>query len=199
MDTNKVFTTFNKNGCEILLFLESMNNYLDLINNKLLKKEDIELQTLVKYRKTIKTLKYLPKNLIKQLYIFDRTSMINSENIYLGIQCTVSNYNERIKFDYTYYTERTWDIVDKKKGLYVYCKSAHYKDINYNIFKNIINQKDYIQSYNISRLPKFGDGTKYVLINGVNLNDVIKEKYITKKKVYEYANCINKLDEGVIV
>ena len=48
MNTNKVFTAFNENGKEILLYRKDNNTYIELngIEDKIYPKEYIDLETL---------------------------------------------------------------------------------------------------------------------------------------------------------
>ena len=203
MDTNKLFTTFDKDGNEILLFMQSVDNYINFINDKVVNKDDIQLETLLEYRKTIKTIRFLPSSIVKKLYIMDRDKIVDTNNLFLGCKCVVVNYDETIKWDFcpTYYIERTWNCINKELVIYEHFKSKRYNNINYNIVKNVGDQKLYIQGEKICVLPKFKNGTKIIVADSscTSFSDYIKQRYIPKKKVYELANYINKLDEGVII
>lgn len=195
MDTNRLFTTFGKDGNEILLFMQSVDNYINFINDETVNKDDIQLETLLEYRKTIKTIRFLPSSVAKKLYIMDRDKIVDADNLFIGCKCTIVNYDKEVKWNrcLTYYIEHTWNYTNKEFVIYKYFKSKRYKDINYDILKNVGDQKLYIQDKqdtNIYLLPKFKNGTKIILVddNYISFADYLKEKYLTKKKVYELAN-----------
>jgi len=204
MNTNKVFTGFDKSDNEILLYRESNDSYIDLINKERLNNNDFDLETLRFLRDTIYVLRYLPEVTIKKMYIRDREKLVRTDNFLLGIKGKICDLQEtKIRNGFYYYGipfhdySYKWKLSDKELGIYVFIKKVVFeRDYEYNIYKNINDGNYYIgfngKAKNICKLPVFGDGMEYVHLNNRTLKDGVKEPVIEKKKVYEYANKLRK-------
>lgn len=198
MNTNLVFTGFDKSGNERLIYKE-IDKYIDLINNTKTT-TDLDLETLRFLKETVNLLKYMPKTLVKKAYNKDRKKVVNCDEIYIGIESTIGHFKKIPKesgyvfhgvplYDYHY----EWENTNCKVGLYKYvgnCKDN--KKIE--IYKNILTgQKYFAYHKNLSSLSSFGTGFKFVdLKDKTTLRSVIKEPVLTKKRVYELANVVRK-------
>lgn len=197
MNTDKVFTGFNNENKEILVYRENNESYIDLIKKQKINKENIE--TLKYLKETIKVLKYMPESLIIKLYNHDRNKLMDTKNILVGLKATITNLKE-IKTESGWYFygiplhnySYKWDKKDYEMGLYVYEEEITIdKEYKFKVYKNIYDETFNVvflnNTNNISRLPEFNNGMSYIMFNGTTLKDVIKEPILEKKKVYELA------------
>lgn len=197
MNTDKVFTGFNNENKEILVYRENNESYIDLIKKQKINKDNIE--TLKYLKETIKVLKYMPESLIIKLYNHDRNKLIATKNILVGLKATITNLKE-IKTESGWYFygiplhkySYEWDKKDYEMGLYVYKDELIIdKEYKFKVYKNIYDETSNVgfsnDTNNISRLPEFNNGMSYIMFNGTTLKDVIKEPILEKKKVYELA------------
>lgn len=204
MNTEKVFTGFNKSEEEILLYRENSDEYIDLINKEKIKKEYIDIETLKKLSETLKVLKYMPENLIIKLYNYDRSKLINTKDILVGLKAKIIDINETKTESGWYYNNiplysyhYEWDLLDKEMGLYSYKKELIIdKEYKFKIYENIYDGKCYVgfttDVKNICQFPEFNNGMKYVRFSDYTLRDLVNEPVIEKKKLYEYANATRK-------
>ena len=203
MDTLKVFTTFDQDENEILIYRENSNTYFDLNTQENVNKNDIDLESLRYLRETVKVLRYMPEQLIKKIYNVDREKTLKTEDLLLGIKGKIENLKEIKKFcgfyirgipinDYHY----SWDVEDKTYGIYSFIKKIDLENhYTYNLYKNWYDNKffiDFNENNNISHFPCFGNGMEYIKVANISLKDAIKKSIIEKKKVYEYANKLRK-------
>lgn len=198
MNTNFVFTGFDDNGNERLIYKE-IDKYIDLINDTKTT-PDLDLETLRFLRETVNVYKHMPKTLVKKAYNKDRKKVINCDEIYIGVESTIGHFKKIPKesgyafygvplYDYHY----EWENTNRKVGLYTY--DSNYKNNpKFEIYKNILTGKKYFAYHNdLSSLSSFGTGFKFVdLKNKTTLRSVIKEPVLTKKRVYELANVVRK-------
>lgn len=200
MNTSKVFTGFDNNDNELLIYRENSDSYIDLINKERLNQNDFDLESLRFLRDTIKVCGYLPEELIKKIYLKDRKSLVQSDKFLLGIKGTISDLEEKKEESGFYYYgvpihdyHYEWKLCNKELGLYTFSKKVIYgRNFNYNIYKNVNDGNFYIgfngMAKNISQLPVFGEGMEYVCLNKKTLKNAVNEPVIEKKKVYEIAN-----------
>ena len=59
MNTDKVFTAFDSESKELLLYRENRDTYIDLNKKEIVKKDDLDLESLRFISETIKVLKYI--------------------------------------------------------------------------------------------------------------------------------------------
>ena len=201
MNTEKVFTAFNKEGQEILLYRKDEDIYIDLLSDKMeiYDKDKIDLRTLINANKSLNLRKHMLTALIKRKYNKDRSKLVYTENILLGTEFIVREL-ERTRTDSGYRIhgipcyDYQYDFKNEKSGNISLFEFKREDKINYNVYSiytNLFDKKEYIvfknSLKNLCKLPSFGEGMKYIYVNGVSLEDVINEKVIEKKKVYEYA------------
>lgn len=197
MNTEKVFTAFDSESKEILLYRENSDTYIDLNKKEIVKKDDLDLESLRFISETIKILKYMPESLITKLYNYDRYRLINTKNILVGLKEKIIELKE-IKTEsgwyfyngplYNYHYD--WDSIDKEMGLYIYKKEIVIdKEYKFKFYKNIYDGKYYL-GYNkdICKFIGFDNGMEYVRVDNYSLHDIVKEPVLEKKKVYELAN-----------
>ena len=201
MNTDKVFTAFDKEGNELLLYRKDNDTYIDLNsdNNEIIEKDKIDLETLALARKSVDLHKHMLASSIKRKYKKDRSELVNTKEILFGIECTIENLKETKIFtgwirggipinDYHY----KWkENQNQNLNLYRFKREVEINDYKFNIYINLFDKKEYLvfnnTVKNICHLPSFGNGMKYIYANDITLEDSIKESVIEKKKVYEYA------------
>lgn len=210
MDTNKVFTGFDKDDNELLIYRETADLYFDLINNSELNKENIDLETLRYLRDTIRVLRYMPESIVKKIYTMDREKTVKSNEILLGFKGTIidlkettvqtgTNYLGMPFYNYYY----NWKTTDIEYGIYTFFKKItigkHHiydNEYEYNLYKNWYDGKIYIgfnNAYtNINKLVTFNNGMEYVSIGKYTLENETKESIVEKRLVYEFANKVRK-------
>lgn len=201
MNTDKVFTAFNKDEKEILIYRENSDEYIDLINKKQINKEYFDIETLKQLKETLKVLKYMPESLIIKLYNFDRNKLVNTKDILVGLKGIITDLKET-KIENGWYFHGipmhnyhyNWNLKNKEIGLYVFNKKIILdKEYEFNLYKNLYDGKVYIvYNNNFGQILEFYNTFEYVHLNNITLNDMIKEPVIEKKKVYEYANITRK-------
>ena len=80
MNTEKVFTAFKKTGEEILIYRRKDNTYINLIDNKILPNEEIDLMSLNCIENSLDLSNFLfkniPKIMIKRNYEKDRKGIL---------------------------------------------------------------------------------------------------------------------------
>ena len=200
MNTSKVFTGFDNDDNELLIYRENNDSYIDLINKERLNQNDFDLETLRFLRDTIKVFGYLPENFIRKVYLNDRKKLVQTDKYLLGIKGEICDLEETKSesgfyyygvpiYDYHY----GWKLCDKELGVYTFIKKQIYeKEFEFNIYKNVNDGNFYIgfngKAKNISQLPVFGEGMVYVHLNNLTLKNIVKESVVEKKKVYEIAN-----------
>ena len=207
MNTEKVFTAFNKDGEEILIFRKDNDIYIDLNseNNEIIPKEEIDLETIMPANKSLNLRKHMLESSIKRKYKKDREKLVETKNILFGIEYTISNIEE-IKTEsgfyyygiplYDYHYE--WENTESNLNLYTFSKKIKEEGYIFNVYKNLYDKEEYIlfkdNCKHISALSEFNNGMKfaYTDTNERTLNGVLKESIMTKKKVYEYANEVRK-------
>ena len=204
MNTDRVFTGFNNNEKEILLYRENSNEYIDLVINKIVNLNDFDLETLKQLKETLPVLRYMPCTFIKKLYNYDRNKLINSKTVLLGLKGTITDLKEtKIQTGWYRYNipihdyHYEWNLNNNLLGLYIYNREIIIdKEYKFKIYKNINDGKDYVgflgKSINICQIPMFKDGMEYVVFNNYTLFDIVKEPVLEKKKVYEYAHATEK-------
>jgi len=201
MNTEKVFTAFNKEGKEILLYRKDRDTYIDLLSdkNEIYNKDNIELNTLVNANKSLNLKKHMLAAIIKRRYNKDRSKVINTKNILFGQELTITDLKEtkidsgwrrrgRIIYDYKY----DWKNEESEyMNIFEFKRQVEINDYTYNVYLNLYNKEEYIvfnnTVKNICKLPTFGEGMKFIRTVGFTLNDAIKESVLEKKKVYEYS------------
>lgn len=209
MDTSKVFTAFDNEDNEILIYRENSDSFFDLNSEQALTREDFDLQTLRYLRETLWVMRYMPENFIKKLYEIDRKKLVKSTNFLLGLKGQISRLEETKKvLDFYYngipfYNRRyEWSLTNPEWGIYTFLKTIKLKDVYCNLYKNMYNGKIYMgfasDINKLSELSQFGNGMEYVKFNNATLESLIKEPIIEKKKVYEYANSARKCEVGEV-
>ncbi|MBQ3021025.1 MAG: hypothetical protein IJD92_02220 [Bacilli bacterium] len=202
MNTERVFTAFNKEGKEILLYRKDRDTYIDLNseNNSVYPKEDIDLETIIHASKSLNLFKHMLKSSITRKYKKDREKLIETKNVLFGLRQNIINLKTtKIDSGWRFYniplynTHYKWDTSGKVMGLYIYSKSITFdKDYNFKLYKNLYDHNTYFGFFNepkdISSNPNFGENMKYVMLSENTLESKIKETYLEKKLVYEYAN-----------
>lgn len=202
MNTDKVFTAFDKDGNELLLYRKDNDNYIDLNsdNKETFPNDNIDLETLVLARKSINLHKHMLASSIKRKYNKDRSKLVNTKDILFGMEHTIKNLKTTKKetgwyryniplFDYSY----SWGYdTSDNFNLFEFKRVVKIDDYEYNVYINLFDKKEYIvfngTVKHICNLPTFGDGMRYIYAADITLQDAIKESVIVKKKVYEYAN-----------
>lgn len=202
MNTEKVFTAFNKDGEEILLYRKDNDTYYDLNSkdNVIYDKENIDLKTLVHASKSINLSRHMLASTIKRKYKKDREKLINTKDILFGGEFIIKDLIDtkensgwrfygvpKYNHHYTWQNETT-----EKISLFMFSRKLKIDDYTYNVYINLVDKKEYIVFINnvkhISSLPSFSEGMRYIYSPGLSLQDVVKESILEKKKVYEYAN-----------
>ena len=210
MNTEKVFTAFNKDGEEILIYRKADNTYIDLNSEKkeIISKEEIDLETIMPANKSLNLKKHMLEASLKRKYRKDREKLIETKNIIFGIEKMVTNLKET-KTESGYYFKEiplydyhyNWIGETNSLNIYTYLKTITIDDTYmYEVLKNLYDKEEYIlfksDKNNICRLPIFNNGMKYVEAQKiVTLHDIKKESIMTKKKVYEIANEVRKTKE----
>lgn len=209
MNTEKVFTAFNKEGEEILIYIKDNDTYIDLNseNNEIIPKEEIDLETIIPANKSLNLRKHMLEASVKRKYRKDREKLVETKNILFGTEYTISNIEE-IKTEsgfyyygiplYDYHYE--WENKNPTLNLYIFSKKITKEDYQFEVYKNLYDKEEYIFFKNnckhISELPTFNNGMKFAYANDyVFLKDILKKSIMTKKKVYEYANEVRKTKE----
>lgn len=202
MNTNKVFTAFDKDGNELLLYRKDNDNYIDLNsdNKETFPKDNIDLETLVLARKSINLHKHMLASSIKRKYNKDRSKLVNTKDILFGMEYiikdlkTIKSYTGFVRGGIPIY-DFHFEWKNNKNGnlnLFEFKRVVEINGCDYNVYLNLFDKKEYVVftcgKKNISQLPSFGDGMRYIYANNVTLQDAVKESVIEKKKVYEYAN-----------
>lgn len=199
MNTEKVFTAFNKEGEEILLYRKDNDIYIDLNsdNNEIYPKEDIDLTTLVHASRSLNLRQHMLESSIKRKYKKDRNKLLYTKDILFGVERTIKNLIEipvhtPLEIIYRY----NWENIEGEYfNLFEYKKTITIDESNFDIYTNLFDKKEYILFYssvkNISKLPSFGNGMKYIYSN-MSLEETVDESIMEKKKVYEYANELRK-------
>ena len=193
MNTKKVYTAFNKDGKEILLYRKDANTFIDLLGDDLIKypKENIDLETLLPINKSLYVFNNMLTNSIKRKYLKDRSKIIDTESIIVGTKGTICKFNKVATdtnyrfyniplFDYKY----SWDLERLELGLYSFYNKIQVNGHEYYLYKNLFDHKIYYmfdpKYKNMSLHPDFGNGMEFVGNNGYTLKDVIKESFIEK-------------------
>lgn len=202
MNTDRVFTAFDKEGKELLLYRKDNDTYIDLNSeeNEIFEKDNIDLVTLIPAKKSINLHKHMLASSIKRKYKKDRETLVETKEILFGIEHTIENLKETKDFigifrgglpiyDRHYSWENN-EIVDL--NLYKFKRVVEINGYEYTIYDNLYDKKEYIvfnnTLKNICQLPSFGNGMKYIFVHDVTLQEAIGEAVVEKKKVYEYAN-----------
>lgn len=203
MDASRVFTIFDKNGNEKLVFLNKNNKYIDFYGNEI-EKEKLDLETLKYFSSLLKKIKYCPSFIIKYLYDKDRNKLMETDDILIGCKYKICDLNQKIVDYYLddipmhdfYYS---WNSSDSKVSLYIFLRKKIHDEsklYKYKICKNLLDDKKYIAFYKkldkISYLSDFGNGFEYVFFDGRTLKSLHKENIVSKKKIYELAYSLKK-------
>ena len=202
MNTEKVFTAFNKDGEEILLYRKDNDTYYDLNSkdNVIYDKENIDLKTLIHASKSINLSRHMLASAIKRRYKNDREKLINTKDILFGGEFIIKDLIDtkedsgwrfygvpKYNHHYTWQKETT-----EKMSLFMFSRKLKIDDYTYNVYINLVDKKEYIVFNNnvkhISSLPNFSEGMRYIYSPGLSLQDIVEESILEKKKVYEYAN-----------
>jgi len=199
MNTEKVFTAFNKEGEEILLFRKDNDTYIDLNsdNNEIYNKDDIDFSTLIHAKRSLNLKRHMLMSSIKRKYNKDRSKLVYTKDILFGVERTIKNIEETtvhtpLEIIYRY----NWENVDSDYfNLFEFKRTITIDKSNFDIYTNLFDKKEYIlfnsSVKNISKLPSFGNGMKYVYSN-LTFAETVNESIMEKKKVYEYANELRK-------
>lgn len=205
MDVSKVFTVFDKNGNEKLVFIDKDNKYFDFDDNEL-EKEKLDLDTLRYFSNTLKKIKYCPSFVIEDLYNKDRNKLIDADKILIGAKCVINdlktvpaNYylGDTLMHDFRYKP----NLSVAKMGLYIILKENMYnnnflKTYKYKLCENILDGKKYIAFYkkldDIHFLNDFGKGFEFVFFDGRTLKNLNRGNVISKKEVNELAYSLRK-------
>lgn len=203
MDASRVFTIFDKNGNEKLVFLNKNNKYIDFDGNEL-DKDKLDLETLKYFSSLLKKIKYCPSFIIKYLYNKDRNKLIEADNILIGCKYKICDlkaipidyyYGDTLIHDFSY----KWNSSDSKVGLYIFLRKKIHDEsklYKYKLCRNLMDGKKYIGFYKkldkISYLSDFGNGFEYVFFDGRTLKSLHKENIVSKKKIYELAYSLKK-------
>lgn len=211
MNTEKVFRAFNKEGEEIVLYRENKDIYIDLNSdtNSIYPKEDIDLDTLLLLSKTIDLWRHMTTSSIQKKYKKDREKLVETKKVLIGLKVKISKLqSEKIDSGVRYYgipvfqeTQYKWEGIPQHYSLYMPDKPLIIKNrydryddkYKFNILKDLSEFDNYVAFYenereNIHKIPNFKNGMEYVVFNNSTLEDLIKETYVEKKLVYEYAN-----------
>jgi len=202
MNTDRVFTAFDKDGNELLLYRKDSETYIDLTsdNNEIVPKDKIDLETLVFARNSIKLHKHMLASTIKRKYKKDRDILIPTEIIIWGMEKTIHNIEETpIDIGHGLYDIWfKWQSLNSDNiNLYIFSRKVTLNNgFTYNAYINLYDKKEYIVFNrgvkDISYLYNFKEGMKYIYSTGLTLKDFCKEPVLEKKKVYEYANMSRK-------
>ena len=204
MNTSRVFTVFDKNGNEKLIFLDENNRYFDFDGNEI-EKQKLDLETLKYFSSLLKKIKHCPSFIIKYLYNKDRNKLIETDDILIGCKYKICDL-KTIPIDY--YCGGTlihdfsykWNSSDSKVGLYIFLRKKindKYKLYKYKLCDNLLDGKKYIAFYKkmdkIFFLNDFDNGFEYVFFDGRTLKYLCKENIVSKKKIYELAYSLKKI------
>jgi len=197
MNIEKVFTAFNKDGKEILIYRKDNDTYINLNsdNNEIIPKQNINLETLRYLSESLRLFKYMPKKLLKKLYNYDREKLLITKEILLGVKGTINNLKEtKTESGWYYYNvpiydyHYNWKLNKEECGLYTFIKKISVGGYEFSLYKNLVDGKTLVgYAKHISSLPQFNNGMEYVNIYDQNLNEILKESVMEKKKVYELA------------
>lgn len=205
MDASRVFTIFDKNGNEKLVFIDKDNKYIDFDGNEL-EKEKLDLETLRYFSNTLKKIKCCPSFVIEDLYNKDRNKLIDADKILIGAKCVINdlkivpaNYylGDTLMHDFCY--KPSFSVA--KMGLYIILKENMYnnnflKTYKYKLCENILDGKKYIAFYkkldDIIFLDDFGKGFEFVFFDGRTLKNLNRGNVISKKEVNELAYSLRK-------
>lgn len=206
MDTEKVFRAFNKDGKEIVLYRKDKDTYIDLNSNNIYPKENIDLKTLLLLSKTLYLCRHMTELSIRKKYKKDREKLIETKKVLIGMKVKITELQkEEIDSGVRYYNipvfpeiNYNWNLIPQHFSLYIpekplIIKDRYYDKYTFNLLKDLSKFDNYLGFYegenkNICKNPNFKNGMEYVIFNGYTLEDIIKESYIEKKLVYEYAN-----------
>ena len=94
MNTDKVFTVFNNDEKEVLIYRENSDEYIDLKTKEQINKEYFDIETLKQLKETLKVLKYMPESIITKVYNYDRNKLVNTKDILVGLKGTITDLKE---------------------------------------------------------------------------------------------------------
>lgn len=202
MNTEKVFTAFKKTGEEILIYRRKDNTYINLIDNKILPNEEIDLMSLNCIENSLDLSNFLfkniPKIMIKRNYEKDRKVLMDTRKIILGMEMEVTKLTKTEKHINWELTEVITEYlpVAKSMTLYKFEKEiAHeykcYKYYNFDLYTNLSDYKNYLGfkygDQAIFKMPNFKNGALFFTKENQTLEDIEKVSYLEKKKVLEKA------------
>ena len=201
MNTEKVFTAFNKEGKEILLYRKDNNTYINLLsgNNDIYPKENIDIETLLPLNKSMYIFKNTLKDRVVKMYLKDRSKIIDTDNIIIGEKVTITNFDRKaVESGWYFYNiplynyEYKWDLTKKELGLYLYFNKIKKNGYEFDLYKNLFNHKTYYMfdaiTNKLIKYQNLENGMEYVIDTTSTLKDIVKEPYLEKKLVYEAAN-----------
>ena len=200
MNTEKVFTAFNKDGKELLLFRTSNNIFIDLIKDKEYPKEKIDLTTLSIITNSIDLRKYMLKKCIINKYKKDREKLLNTKKILIGYKVSVTDYKNWYtgKGIYNMIKHHKWEEKFQYYDLYKYLDEKKVSfDTILNIYCDLNNDRFLGYSKDnepdkIYEIPDFKNGTEYVITIESLFNEV-QETYLNKKTINEMAYKLRKI------
>lgn len=134
MNTKNVFTAFDKNDEEILLYRKDSEHYFDLINNKLIPTENLNLSSLIQIKDLLQIKYYATKYIIKQKYKKENSILLPTNNLVMGYVCRMKN----IKISGHYYDGYDYEWESKKMLISLFIKNN--KKDNYIC---LLNNKEY--------------------------------------------------------
>ncbi|MBQ3021024.1 MAG: hypothetical protein IJD92_02215 [Bacilli bacterium] len=203
MNTERVFTAFNKEGKEILLYVKDKDTYIDLLsnNNEIYNKDNIDLTSLKPISNSLDLRKYMLRYSIKNKYKKDREKLIETNNYLLGLKVIVSDYQKWYTGDNIFEMEKhhRWQENPKEYDLYRFIKKEEISfDTTLNIYKNLSKEDFFGYEENnepekLYHMDNFGNGKEYIITkSNYDLSKMTKKAYLDKKTINEIGYKLRK-------
>ncbi len=202
MNIEKVFTAFKKTGEEILIYRKKDNTYINLIDNKTIPNEEIDLSSLNYVENSLDLSNYLfkniPKIMIKRNYEKDRKVLMDTRKIILGMEMGVTNLTKTEEYINWNLTKVTTNYLPVAKSMTLYKfdkeiehKYDYYKYHKFDLYTNLSDYKNYLGfeygDQAIFKMPNLKNGALFFTKENKTLEDIENVTYLEKKKVYEKA------------
>ena len=178
MNTERTFIGFNVDGEEILVYRNSEDKYIDLLNKdqKIYPTNCINLASLMPYNKVMKTFKHKTRRSSIKKYKLDRSKMLDIKNIEIGYVCSMYNTVYHTLSRDTFENHRMFKTLFI--GRFIRCEDI-IDGNRYHLSSTIANR----HIYNGNLYAEIDRNNNLITSNLIESNN----RYIEKKKAIELA------------